>query len=96
MAKSVLVPALVEAALVTYRDVRSDNKATNAIPYLPLPSQYTSVVIVYGALALFPDSASQLATLIGWGLVVATALNVWTPGSSVKSTVESGSITNTK
>ena len=86
MANPLLAPALVETILVTYRDVRAGTNQINPIPHLPMPSQYASVVIVYGALSLLPQSASRLASLIGWGFVVATALNVWAPGATIRNT----------
>jgi hypothetical protein len=78
-----IYPALVETALITYRDVKQGNNTDNPIPHLPIPSQYVSVIIIYGGLSLAPPQAQRLAALIGWGFVVATALNVWTPGGSV-------------
>lgn len=80
-----IYPSLVEVALITYRDIRKGNNVTNPIKYLPIPSQYVSVIIIYGGLALAPPSAQRLAAMIGWGFCVATALNVWTPGTSVNS-----------
>jgi hypothetical protein len=87
-----LYPSLVEVALITYRDVRKGNNTANPIKYLPIPSQYVSVIIVYGGLSFAPPSAQRLAALIGWGFVVATALNVWTPGSTVNSVKAGGPI----
>jgi hypothetical protein len=81
-----LYPALVETALITYRGVINKSNVNNPIPHFPLPSQVGSVVFVYGTLSLFPDSANRLATLLGWGFVVATALNVWSPGGKVTNT----------
>jgi hypothetical protein len=49
-----------------------------------------SVIIIYGGLSFAPPVAQRLAAMIGWGFVVATALNVWTPGTSVNS-VKAGS-----
>lgn len=77
MAAGVLTAALTEAAIVTYRDVKQEK-------ILPLPSSYTSVAVVYGLLALFPDSAAPFPALVGWGLVVATLLNLWNPAGGLK------------
>jgi hypothetical protein len=73
----------VEVALVTYRAVTqgATKKTAAPIPY-PLPSLYTSAIIVYGGLALLPDSFSPLPAMIGWGFVVATFLNLYTPGGA--------------
>ena len=51
---------------------------------MSLPSDYVSVAIVYGGLALFPDSASGFASLVGWGFVLATFLNLWNPRQPLK------------
>lgn len=86
MASPLLYPALVETALITYRDVKSGTNKDNPIAHFPLPSQYVSVLLVYGGLALLPESASRLAALVGWGFVVATALNLFDAGGTVRST----------
>lgn len=90
----VTASAFAEVAIVTYRSMRANNPAAGqpagstltvkgthtASPYkAPLPSDFTAVVIVYGALHFLPD---QLGGLIGWGLVAATFLNLWAPSSS--------------
>lgn len=82
---------LVEMALVSYRDitqggikVRQGQQSTAPIK-APLPSLYTSGIIVYGSLALIGSSfraAAPVTTLVGWGFVVATLLNLYTPGSA--------------
>ncbi len=94
--KPIVNAAIAEAIVITYRDVRNGLNKDNPIPHFPLPSQYASVVLVYGALAFFPEKGDNLAAMIGWGFVVATLLNVWTPGGKVKlSTIESKSPTKT-
>lgn len=80
MASPLLYPALAEIALITYRDIKNKSNAQNPIAHLPVPSQYVSVVTVFGGLSLLPSSADRLGALLGWGFVVATALNVFTPG----------------
>jgi len=86
MASPLLYPILAETALITYRDVRNKSNVDNPIPHLPLPSQYVSVVLVYGGLSLLPKSFDRLTAVFGWGIVVATALNLFTPGGSVVTT----------
>jgi hypothetical protein len=83
---SLLYPALVETFFITYRSVANSSNAENPIPHFPIPSQLVSVFIVYGTLSLFPEQANRLATMLGWGFVVATALNLWTPGGKVAKT----------
>lgn len=75
---------LVELGLVTYRDVtQGGDKVPNKAPiHAPLPSLYTSAIIVFGGLALLPKSLEPVPGLVGWGFVVATLLNVFTPGSA--------------
>jgi hypothetical protein len=70
-------------ALVTYRAVTQGGAAPPAAPiHAPLPSLYTSGIIVYGGLAVLPRSLDPVPAVIGWGLVVATFLNLYTPGSA--------------
>jgi len=86
MASPLLYPALVETALITYRDVKNGTNVENPVPHFPLPSQYASVLIVYGILSVMPKPAERVATVAGWGFVVATLLNLWTPGKQVRYT----------
>jgi hypothetical protein len=80
VAAGVLAAALAETAIVTYRDVKSGSTTANPIGHLPVPAQYTSVAIVYGILSFLPD---PIGTLMGWGFVVATLLDLWTPGGAI-------------
>ena len=72
---------IAEMVLITYRGSKSGSTASNPIPHLSLPSEYASSFIIYGALAFVPGEGQRVATAIGWGLVVATLLNLYTPGS---------------
>lgn len=83
---SVLAPAMAEVALITWRDVKSGTNSVNPIPHVPMPSQLVPVAIVYGALAILPESAGTLASIIGWGFVVATLLNLFNPAGQVATT----------
>jgi hypothetical protein len=83
MASPLLYPIIAETVLITYRDIKNKSNVDNPIPHLPIPSQYVSVVVVYGALSILPPSFDRLSALMGWGLVIATALNVFTPGKTV-------------
>ena len=69
--------AMVETALVTWRDV-----AKQKVP--PPPSDYVAVAIIYGLLGLLPESGQGFANVVGWGFVVATLLNFWTPSNPTK------------
>lgn len=79
MAAGVLTAALTEAAIVTYRDLKQEK-------VLPLPGDFAAVAVVYGLLALLPDSTAPFGALVGWGLVVATLLNLWNPAGGLKRT----------
>jgi hypothetical protein len=84
--RGLLAAALVEAGIVTYRDL-SANKV------LPPPSDYVAVAIVFGGLSLFPESASGFTSLFGWGIVLATWLNLWSPQTPTKLAVPGGTAT---
>jgi hypothetical protein len=75
---------MVEVGLITYRSVtQGGTKTPTAAPLkAPLPSIYTSAILVFGGLALLPKSLAPLPSLVGWGVVAATFLNVYTPGSA--------------
>jgi hypothetical protein len=92
--KSLFAAAFVEVILVTYRSVTGGGiKVPQAAPLpAPLPSLYTSVVIVYGGLALVPDSLAPLPSLIGWGFVVATFLNLFNPGAANNATANNAAL----
>lgn len=72
--RGLLAAALVETVLITWRDLSQEK-----IP--PPPSDYVAVAIIYGGLALFPTSASTFTSLFGWGMVVATFLELWDPAN---------------
>jgi hypothetical protein len=84
MASPVVNAAIAETIVISYRDIKNKSNVDNPIPHFPLPSQYASVVIIYGALSFFPEQGQGLAALIGWGFVLATVLNLYSPGGSVK------------
>ena len=70
---------LAELIAITYRGSKQKGNA-RPIPGVALPFEYASTFIIYGALSLIPEGpASRVAGLFGWGLVVATVLNLWSP-----------------
>lgn len=75
-----LLAFLAEVALITYRDFAGTpaQKAGHTVAGLPLPSEYLAAVVIFGALGLVPSSspAHTAATLGGWGIVIATYLNL--------------------
>jgi hypothetical protein len=77
--KGLMTAWLAEVVLISYRATRPGaNEGTQSVPF-PLPAQYASTFVIYGALGLLPDSAAGLASAVGWGFVVATLLNLWQP-----------------
>lgn len=79
---------LIEVGLITYRAAtggqvvtRKGKQSTAPLP-APLPSVYTSAIFIYGGLGLLPKSLAPVPALVGWGLVVATFLNLYKPGSA--------------
>ncbi len=83
---------IAEVALITYRGFAD---VTGPLGHLPLPANYTGAVLVYGTLGLAAKTkAAPVATALGWGFVVATLLNLWTPkepGQLKKSTTKATS-----
>lgn len=87
---SALLSAWVaEIVLIAYRGAKSGSTANNPIPHLALPSEYASTFIIFGALAFIPGQGQRVASAVGWGLVVATFLDLWNPGGTVKTAASS-------
>jgi hypothetical protein len=84
---------VAEMILIAYRGAKSGSTANNPIPHLALPSEYASTFIIFGALAFIPGEGQKLAAAIGWGLVAATFLDLWTPGGTVKAASSTASET---
>lgn len=82
-ARGLFAAALVESAIVTWRDI-----SQSKVP--PPPSDFVAVAIIYGALSLFPDSSGNFPSLVGWGFVAATFLNLWSPSTPTKLAVPGG------
>lgn len=87
MAGSLLAAFVAEVTLITYRQYSQGGVAGGGINVpgsapmnLPLPASYTAPIIAFGALALVPPSGQSFAGLVGWGLVLATVLNLF-PGA---------------
>ena len=71
---------LAEMVLITYRGAIRGTTAGNHIPHLTVPADYVGSFIVFGALAFIPGEGQRVAGLVGWGFVLATALNLYNPG----------------
>lgn len=72
----VLSALLVELAVITWRGAGKANRY-QPIPGLPVPAEYASAFVVFGALTLVPGRGATPATIFAWGLVVATVLNLF-------------------
>jgi hypothetical protein len=86
---------VAEMVLIAYRGAKTGTTANNPIPHLSLPSEYASTFIIFGALAFLPGEGQKVAAATGWGLVLATFLNLWNPGGTVKAVPQSSSSTAT-
>ena len=73
----VVFAGLTEAGIITWRDFKNGR----TILGLPVPGDYLAVFIVFGGLFMLASTQNgkNLAGVMGWGLVVATALNVINP-----------------
>lgn len=82
--KTLFASALAETAIITWRDL-SQTK------FLPLPSDFASVIIIWGILSFFPEGGGQsTANVIGWGFVAATWMNLWSPAHPVSLALPGG------
>lgn len=72
-----LLAFLAEIGLITYRDLAGSatQKQGHTIVGLPLPADYLAACAIFGALGLVPkdSGAAKVATILGWGFVLATA-----------------------
>lgn len=67
---------LAEIGIITYRDISSADPS-HKIAGLPVPADYLAAVALFGVLGLAPKGgASNVAALLGWGFVIATALRL--------------------
>lgn len=82
---SVTAPLIAETVLITWRSASRTKAGTGLankpISALPLPSEYVGALIIYGALSLATGELERPATILGWGLVVATLMNFWDPST---------------
>ncbi len=76
-----LLPWIAEVVLITYRSAAKGEENKTPIPHLPLPSEYVASFIVFGVLAFAPGQLTKPAAVFGWGVVVATFLNLWDPST---------------
>lgn len=69
MADPVALPMLAETVLLTARSVKQNDRP-------PLPSEFAAMFVVFGGAALLGAWDPRVGTVFGWGIVLATALNV--------------------
>lgn len=73
--KLLLAAFFAQVGIITYKAVSGGVKTPTTAPIpLPLPSHYTAAALIYGGLAVLPDSLGSVPGLVGWGLVVANLL----------------------
>jgi hypothetical protein len=73
---------LAEAGLITYRVHKTGRPAAAGGYKIPWPSDFVATFVIYGALAAIAEigpGAASVAALTGWGLVLATGLNLVDP-----------------
>ena len=73
----ILSAFMAEIILITYRGAKA-GKLTKDLPvgHLPVPADYVGAMIIFGLLSALPGELKRPAGVMGWGIVVATALNV--------------------
>ena len=73
----VIAALIVELGLITYRGGGTDTAKQNPISKIPVPAEYAGAFIVFGALSFANGRAAPAANVFAWGLVIATALNLF-------------------
>lgn len=75
-----ILPWLVEVGIITWRDISQQHRP-------PLPSEMLATFVVFGGFSLIAAQDSRVGKALGWGIVIATALNVFNPQATSVSTV---------
>lgn len=73
---------MAEAGLMTWRSVHTGRPADAGGGRVPWPADYVATFIVFGSLSLIGELGGgwgQVAAVAGWGLVLATILNLVDP-----------------
>jgi hypothetical protein len=93
--KGLLGAFFAQVVIITYRSVHGGVKTPTTAPLpAPLPARYVAAAGVYGALAIVPSSLAPVASLVGWGLVVANLLGA--PLTATKPAVKTPTLTTKK
>ena len=73
-----LLPWLAEIVLITYRGF-ANKEDVRPVAFLPVPADYAASFIIFGALSFAGGGLRKPAVIFGWGVVVATFLDLWDP-----------------
>lgn len=76
---ALLAAFVAEIGLITYRDVAGSTaqKQNHTVAGLPLPADYMAAILLFGVLGLASSPGAQkTAALFGWGIVIATYMNL--------------------
>lgn len=79
---------VAQLGIISYRSVRIERRA-------PLPAEFLAAFVVYGALSVLAGPAPRTAGVTGWGLVIATGLNIVDPTNPLQASPPLGLISNT-
>jgi hypothetical protein len=77
----IIWPWIAELGLISYRDYSQNQRA-------PIPSEFVSSLVLFGAFGLIGLWDRRLGALLGWGLVGATLLNIFTPAQGVNASTQ--------
>ena len=75
----VITAWMAELVLIFWRDLAGKSPATPGDRRFPWPSELLYTFVLFGVLNALPGEAGKVGAAIGWGVVVATFLNVWSP-----------------
>jgi hypothetical protein len=86
---SALITALVaELGIITWRDLHQQK-------IFPPPSDYAAAAIIFSIFGLVGEWNARVATTLGWGIVLATFLELWDPSSPTNVSGAPGAATGT-
>lgn len=66
--ESILFPWMAEVVLISWRSVRNRKRP-------PLPSEFLASFVIFGTFSLVAVKSDRVASVLGWGVVIATGLN---------------------
>ncbi len=71
---NITLPWTAEVVLISWRSVNKQKRP-------PLPSELLATFIVFGTAGLVTQKNPQVGSLFGWGIVIATLLNLFDPAN---------------